>query len=105
MRLATRIADARIKRATAAEYPDVPSCASRFGAAAPRATNVTLPEELLSAARDLGINFSQACERGLAAEVATARRHRWLAENGAAMQAWNDHVAAHGLPLANYRQF
>jgi antitoxin CcdA len=70
-----------------------------------RATNVTLPEELLREARDLRINLSQACERGLAAEVTEARRRRWLDENQGAIEAWNEHVAVHGLPLAVYRQF
>lgn len=70
-----------------------------------RATNVTLPETLLREAREMGINLSQACERGLAAEVANARRQRWLEENRDAMVAWNDHVAEHGLPLAAFRQF
>jgi antitoxin CcdA len=70
-----------------------------------RATNVTLPEPLLSEARALGVNLSAACEQGLAAQVATARRQLWLAENQDALQAWNDHVAQHGLPLAAYRQF
>ena len=74
-------------------------------AASRRATNVTLPEALLYEARALRINLSQACERGLAAEVATRRRDRWLQENSAAIEAWNDHVAEHGLPLAAYRQF
>jgi len=44
-------------------------------------------------------------ERGLAAEVGEARRRRWLEENREAMEAWNDHVAGHGLPLAAFRQF
>ena len=57
-----------------------------------RATNVTLPEALLREAREMGVNVSQACEHGLAAEVAALRRQRWLGENGAAMQAWNEHV-------------
>lgn len=70
-----------------------------------RATNVTLPETLLRDARDLGINLSSACERGLVAEVADARRQRWLEENRSAMDAWNGHVAEHGLPLAAFRQF
>jgi antitoxin CcdA len=70
-----------------------------------RATNVTLPETLLRDAREMGINLSQACERGLAAEVAESRRRRWLEENREAMDAWNEHVAAHGLPLAAFRQF
>jgi len=70
-----------------------------------RATNVTLPAPLLQEARELGINLSQACERGLAAEVARLRRERWRAEHRQAIDAWNAHVAAHGLPLAAYRQF
>jgi antitoxin CcdA len=64
-----------------------------------RATNVTLPEALLREARALDINLSQACERGLVAEVASTRRRRWIEENRAAMEAWNEHVAARGLPL------
>jgi antitoxin CcdA len=66
---------------------------------------VTLPETLLREARKMGINLSQACERGLAAAVAETRRRRWLEENHQAMEAWNDYVAEHGLPLAAYRQF
>jgi antitoxin CcdA len=53
----------------------------------------------------LGINPCQACERGLTAAVADAHRQRWLEANQGAMEAWNDHVAAHGLPLAAFRQF
>lgn len=70
-----------------------------------RATNVTLPEALLQDAREMGINLSQACERGLAAEVAESRRQLWLAKNQDAIEAWNEHVAEHGLPLAAFRQF
>jgi len=70
-----------------------------------RATNVTLPDSLLRQAKEMGINLSQACERGLATEVANVRRQRWLAENRDAMAAWNEHVTAHGLPLAPLRQF
>ncbi len=70
-----------------------------------RATNVTLPEILLQEAREMGINLSQACERGLTAEIADVRRQRWLQENREAMGAWNEHVAEHGLPLAAFRQF
>ncbi len=51
----------------------------------------------------MGVNLSQACERGLA--VAEGRRERWLAENRDAMNACNTHVAEHSLPLAAYRRF
>jgi antitoxin CcdA len=70
-----------------------------------RATNVTLPESLLREARDLNINLSQACERGLAMEVSETKTQRWLRENRAAMESWNEHVEQHGLPLAAFRQF
>lgn len=73
--------------------------------AARRPTNVTLPEALLREARQLEINLSQACERGLAAAIAERRRESWLAANRGAMEAWNAHVAEHGLPLAAFRQF
>jgi antitoxin CcdA len=68
-------------------------------------TNVTLPEPLLRDARALGINLSQACERGLAAAVAEARASQWLDENRPALEAWNDDVAEHGVPLGRFRQF
>ena len=70
-----------------------------------RPTNVTLPDALLRDARHLGINLSQACERGLVAEVAAVRRQRWLDENHDAIQDWKEHVMQHGLPLTAYRQF
>jgi antitoxin CcdA len=66
---------------------------------------VTLPETLIQEARRLGINLSQACEKGLAAAVSEAQAAAWLRENRAALDAWNDHVDAHGVPLAEFRQF
>jgi antitoxin CcdA len=68
-------------------------------------TNVTLPRDLLRQARELDINLSQACERGLSAEIIAAREKRWLEENAEAFDDWNDHVEQHGLPLAAFRQF
>jgi antitoxin CcdA len=68
-------------------------------------TNVTLPEPLLREARDLGVNLSQACERGLREVVAETRAAKWLRENRSAIEAWNEYVEENGLPLAEYRQF
>ena len=65
-----------------------------------RPTNITLPEPLFVAARELGINISQTCERALANEISAARRAAWLRDNRAAMDEWNAHVDANGLPLA-----
>lgn len=70
-----------------------------------RPTNVTLAEPLLAEARALGVNLSQACERGLTAAVAEAKAQQWLAENRPAIAAWNEYVEQHGLPLAEFRQF
>jgi antitoxin CcdA len=73
---------------------------------APRqATNVTLPADLLAEARTLSLNISQACERGLKAEIARARGAQWLEENRDAITSSNEYVERHGLPLAVFRQF
>lgn len=74
-------------------------------AATKRATNVSLRSDLIEEARQLDINVSEACERGLFDEVARARREKWLAENRAAIEASNAYVEEHGLPLARYRMF
>lgn len=74
-------------------------------ATARRATNVSLDSNLLDAAKELGINLSRACERGLTEQVAETRAERWLAENRDALDYWNDYVEKNGLPLARYRQF
>lgn len=70
-----------------------------------RAANVTLPESLILEAKALGINISHACEKGLAASVSEARAAAWLRENRPAIDAWNDHVEQHGIPLTEFRQF
>lgn len=70
-----------------------------------RATNVSLAEPLIEEARALGINISQACERGLRDEVQQRRRQRWLEENDAAIAAYNKRIAKDGLTLAKYRRF
>jgi len=74
-------------------------------AAPKRATNVTLPSELIEEARRLNINISKACEQGLESQVAKTRAEQWREENRGAIEYWNAYVEEHGLPLAEYRQF
>jgi antitoxin CcdA len=86
------------------------ACATREPAGenarpARRPANVSLDAALLAEARTLSINVSRACEAGLAATIKAEREARWIAENRAAMESWNDWVEEHGLPLARYRQF
>lgn len=70
-----------------------------------RATNVSLDSAYLAEARELGINISQACERGLAETLAEVRAQRWLEENREALESSNDYVRKNGLPLAHLRLF
>ena len=70
-----------------------------------RATNVSLDSAYLAEARELGINISQACERGLVETLAEERAKRWLEENREAIESSNAYVEKHGLPLSRYRLF
>ena len=70
-----------------------------------KATNVSLSADLVDEARTFGINVSEACQSGLATEVKKARWAKWKEENRAAIDASNDYVRKHGLPLAKYRLF
>jgi antitoxin CcdA len=70
-----------------------------------RSTNISLPEDVVREAKDLGLNLSKACEKGLVAEIAIKRREKWLVENMAAIESNNAWIEEHGLPLAKYRMF
>ena len=75
------------------------------GGSPKRATNVSLRSDLIEEAKELGINISEACERGLSEEVMKSRREAWLKENLPALEAWNEWVRENGIPYAEYRQF
>lgn len=70
-----------------------------------RRTNVSLDGDFVAEAKELGINISQACERGLVETVKEARAAAWLAENRAALDSYNSYIEEHGLPLEDYRLF
>lgn len=70
-----------------------------------RATNVSLPEDLVAEARTLGVNVSSACTKGLTADVRKARSDKWIAENQEAIESSNAWVEKHGLPFAKHRMF
>lgn len=44
-------------------------------------------------------------EAGIDANCTATNAERWVQENRPAMDAWNDYVEQHGLPLAEFRQF
>ena len=70
-----------------------------------RRTNLTIDSRLLARARELGINVSQASERGLAEEIRRVERERWREENRSAMDSYNRFLDEHGLPLEGMRLF
>ena len=70
-----------------------------------RATNVTLDEELLREAKDLGINLSQTFEKHLYDVVREAKRKRWLEENKAALDDHNAFIERHGVFSDGLRRF
>jgi antitoxin CcdA len=70
-----------------------------------RATNISLSSDLVDDARRLGINVSEACQAGLAAEVKRAQARQWLQDNHAAINSYNAWVAENGLPYDEYRQY
>jgi antitoxin CcdA len=70
-----------------------------------RPTNVSLDAALVEEARALGVNISLASARGLEQAVKEARGKRWLEENRAALDSYNEWVEANGLPLEKHRLF
>jgi antitoxin CcdA len=70
-----------------------------------KATNISLDLELLTAAKELGINVSRSAELGLRDAVARKRAELWKEQNKDALDASNAYVDGHGIPLASHRKF
>lgn len=74
-------------------------------AAPKRATNITLSLDVYNAAKSLGINLSQTCERLLREAIRTEQERRWAHENADFIRAYNQTVEQEGLPLEQWRNF
>ncbi|MEI7455420.1 MAG: type II toxin-antitoxin system CcdA family antitoxin [Nitrosomonadales bacterium] len=70
-----------------------------------KATNITLSADVLSDAKALGINISQACDQFLRDVIKLEQARRWQAENAEFIAAYNEGVARDGLPLDAWRSF
>lgn len=70
-----------------------------------KAHDLSVSEALVAEAEALGLDVTRAAEKGLALAIKAEKERRWKIENAAAIQASNDYVAKHGLPLAKYRLF
>ena len=70
-----------------------------------RPANLSVNEDLLTKARELDINLSTTLEQALTAALREKQRARWLTENQAAIEAYNDHVDKHGVFSDGLRSF
>ncbi len=61
-----------------------------------RRTNLTLNEDLVRAAREMGMNISGIAENALAVAVRERAKIQWETENAEAIRAHNERVAKHG---------
>ena len=69
-----------------------------------RATNVSVNQGLLEAAKALDIDLSATLERALEAEVRARKRERWREENRGAIEGYNAWVAEHGVLSPMFRK-
>src|SRR5690349_2090276 len=76
----------------AASTHGIRQIAATYDVASPkRPTNVSINEDLLAQARDLGVNLSQTLEDALSARVREEKRRRWLEQNREAIAECNSH--------------
>jgi antitoxin CcdA len=73
--------------------------------AAKKPASLRVNGDLLEKAGELGIDLSITLEGALAIEVGQKQRELWLAENREAIEAYNEHVAQHGVFSAGLRSF
>ncbi len=77
-----------------------------FNPQAPKkAANLSVNADLLSRARELNINLSATLEQALIQALEQRRREQWLDRNRDAIDAYNQHVEAHGVFSAGIRSF
>ncbi|MCZ7593703.1 MAG: type II toxin-antitoxin system CcdA family antitoxin [Hyphomicrobium sp.] len=69
---------------------------SHTGQSKRRPISVTVRETLVSEARDYGLNTSRAAEAGIEAALKRAKEEAWLAENKAAIEAYNERIERFG---------
>jgi antitoxin CcdA len=75
------------------------------GKAAKRAANVSVRSDLLTAAREAGVNLSATLERALIEQLAEVRRSKWRRDNREAIDAYNEYVEKHGAFSDGVRRF
>jgi antitoxin CcdA len=90
------------------EYPHKLSRASADSEKArpqKRAVNVSINGDLLHRARTGGLNLSSILEAALEQRLRQQARERWLTENRAGVDAYNEQVEKHGVFSEGLRAF
>ena len=64
-----------------------------------RSVNLTIPEDVIQAARELKLNASEAAEAGIRRAIAEKQAEQWLSQNQSALKAHNERVANEGTLL------
>jgi antitoxin CcdA len=70
-----------------------------------RAANLSINADLLSKAKALDINLSATLEQALIEALRKRQRDQWIAENQAAIDAYNEHMDKHGVFSDGLRSF
>lgn len=70
-----------------------------------RAANLSINADLLSKAKELDINLSATLEQALVEALRKRQRDQWVAENQAAIEAYNEHVDKQGIFSDGLRSF
>jgi antitoxin CcdA len=70
-----------------------------------RPTNLSIDAELLTIAKEVGVNISRSAEVGIQEAVKNKLRELWLQENKEALLSSNAFIEEHGLPLEKFRSF
>ena len=73
--------------------------------ASKRPVNLSLNSDLLKLGKELGLNLSSVAEAALAYAVNARLAERWLAENQAAIEAYNRRIGAQGVFSDGLRTF
>lgn len=68
-------------------------------------TDLPIDQALVTEARQLKVDPSDAAEKGIRHAIARTRAERWKEENREAIESSNAYVEKHGLPLAGRRPF
>lgn len=67
-----------------------------------RPVNLTIREDIIFSAKELGVNASKAAEEGIVDAVRKAKEQEWLVLNRGAIKAHNERVDREGVVLKPY---